>query len=436
MSSISDVITVSTVIQDRSASRASFGSIGIFTAHTLGPAVRTYNTDPNGLAAMVSDGFTTGTDAYAKASAVARQSIKPPKIKIYRRATANAQAVTLLPTITTKDYVYRLSVSYGGTKTDLAYTVLAAATQSTIGTAIAALIDALPGVGATALSGTITVTPTTVGDRFQIDTNGAELTVKDTSPDAGIATDLAAGQLADPDFYGVLTDGYSEAECNAAAAWCEANAKLYVALSSDSDIFTAATTDLASDFKNAGYNRCGVFASRKQSSQMAAAMLGRQLAMDPGRSDWNNKALVGEADNLTATEQANAVTKRASLFLSIAGINVTFNVKTGSARLYDTTRDIDYFEANLAADEFTTLVNTEKMPYTAVGKGQARATAERRGALSETQGIFVPNTFRVNIPKDGADDPADKAAQLLRFSYSAEKQVGIAKMAITGTVSF
>lgn len=436
MSSISDVISSSTLIQDASAARQSFGSIGIFCGHSLGPAVLTYATDPSGLAAMVADGFGTGHDAYVKASAIARQEVKPPRVKIFKRATANAQTKTLLPTNTVEGYVYRFRVMFGGITTEISYTVLASATPTTIGVAIAALIDAITGVDAAASSGTITVTPTVAGNRFFIDTFGAELTVKDTSSDAGIATDLAAGQLLDPDFYAVMTDGYSEAEINAAAAWCEANKKLYVALSNDSDVFTSSSTDIASDLKAAGYHRSGVLASRKQIPNMAAALVGRQLALDPGLSDWNNKRLVGESDNLTGTEQGHAVTKRASLFLNIAGLNVTHNVKAASGRLFDTTRDIDWFESNLAADELLVLVNNEKVPFNLVGKGLVQSAAERRGTLAERAGVFNPSTFVVTMPADGDDDPADKIAQTLRFSWAAEKQIGIAKMAITGTVTF
>lgn len=433
---VSNVVTTSTVVQDKSVSRASFGTIGIFARHTLGPAVRTYATSAAGLAAMVADGIGTGHDAYVKLAAIASQEVKPPTVKIYKRAVANAQTVTLIPVITTEGYIYNFAVkNQAGVSTAITYTVLAAATATTIGTALAALIDAIAGIGAVSVTGTITVTPTVAGDRFFIDVPKGDLTVKDTSADAGIATDLAAGQLLDPAFYGVLTDGYSESEINASAAWAQANGKLYLGLTNDSDVFTGSATDVASDMQTAGYTRCGVVATRYQSTQAHAALMGRQFAQSPGSSDWNNKVLIASADNLTDSQLAFAVGKNATLFLSIAGLNVTHNAKTSQGRLYDTTRDIDWFDANLAADLFSTLVNNEKIPYSAIGKALIQASAEKRGALAVSGGVFTPGTFAVQMPIDGADDPADKAAQLLRFTWTATKSIGIAKIAVSGTVS-
>ncbi len=434
MAQISDVVGVTTIVQDRSVSRSSFGTIGIFAAHTLGPAVRTYATNESGLAAMIVDGFTAGHDAYIKLSKINSQAIKAPRVKVYRRVTPNVQTVTMTVTNTTTGYVYRWVVHYGGIATAQSYTVLAAATVTTVAVAIAALIDGLAGVAATPAVAVITITQQSAPNRFMIDTYGAEFTVKDTSADAGIATELAAGQALDPDFYGVATDGYSEAEIGAAAAWCEANGKEYLALTNDSDVLTGVTTDVASDLKAAGYNRSGVLVSRSQSSQMGVATMARQFATEPGTSDWNNKSLVGVGDNFTATEQSNAEGKRANMFLAFPGLNATYNMTTASGRLWDTTRDIDWFDANLAADEFLYLVNNEKVPYNLHGKGGVQAVAEKRGLLAESKGVFNPATFVVTMPADGADDPADKLAQLLRFTWTAQKQIGIKKMQITGTV--
>src|SRR5690606_6065036 len=153
--------------------------------------------------------------------------------------------------------VYDFAVDAGGIVTPLQYPVPGSADDEVVATGIVALIHAVTGVDCADDVGSMTVTPTTAGDRFFLDTN-SDLVVKDISADAGIATDLAAGQALDPDFYGVVTDGYSEAEINAAAAWCEANGKEFIGLTNDTDVVTASTTDVASDFYAAGYNRCGV----------------------------------------------------------------------------------------------------------------------------------------------------------------------------------
>jgi hypothetical protein len=176
--------------------------------------------------------------------------------------------------------------------------------------------------------------------------------------------------------------------------------------------------------------------SRSQSSQPAAALMGRQLYFDPGLSQFNNRPLVGVADNLSATERGNAIGKRCGLFENVDGVNVSTNVQCGSGRLFDTTRDVDWFEANVAAEEFLALVRNEKVPYNIIGKGIIRAAFGKIAALAESRGVFEAGSTVFVAPKDGADDPADKAASKLKHTYSAKKSVGIALIDVAGTVSF
>jgi hypothetical protein len=285
MTSVSDIVNVQTVIQDQSVTRPSFGAIGFIMKHALGPGKREYPCTPAGVTAMASDGIPLGHDAYIKLQAIVAQDVRATKIKLFNRTTGITKTVTLTVTKTTAGFPYNWEVVLPatGVKTAQSYTVPSSGspTLTTIATAIAALIQALTGTSATSSVADITVTPETVGDLFQINTFGPEFTYKDNSADAGVATELAAAQALDKDFYAVMTDDYSEAGCNAVAAWAQANKKIYLALSNDGDILTGSTTDLASDFKAAGYTRCGVMFSRSQSSQPAAALMGRQLYFDP-----------------------------------------------------------------------------------------------------------------------------------------------------------
>jgi hypothetical protein len=116
-------------------------------------------------------------------------------------------------------------------------------------------------------------------------------------------------------------------------------------------------------------------------------------------------------------------------------VALTYNVMAASGRLFDTTRDVDWFEANLQSDELAMLVNNEKLTYDAQGKALVEASARRRGSIAEGKGVFVTGSFDVDIPKDGEDDPADKADGLLRWSWTAQKLIGMRKMAISGEVT-
>lgn len=436
MTDISNVVSSSVSILDAFVGRPNFGIAALVVFHTLaGPDYREYDTTAAGLAEMVTDGFTTGHAAYVKASAVARQQPHINKVRVYKRAAANAQTVTVVPTVTTEGYVYNFTVYFGGVAYPVTYTVLASATQTTIAAALTALITAIVGVDATASTITITVVPTTAGTRFWLDTAKSDLTIKDTSADAGIATDLATAQALAGDFYGVDIDGASEAEINAAAAWVEANKKLALFLTHDSDVATSATTDIASDLKTAGTHRCGALITRYPSNAMNIGLVGHQFAKNPGSSNWNNRILSGSADVWTSTQLSNATAKRAVFFTVIGGNNQTYNVRAASGRLFDTTRDLDFFEANLQADILTALLNAEKLPYSAQGKSVIEAVMRARGLNAEKMGIFIDGSFDVDMPADGEDDPADKAAGLLRCAWSAVKEIGIDKVAVSGIVT-
>jgi hypothetical protein len=96
-----------------------------------------------------------------------------------------------------------------------------------IGTGTNQLVAALAG---SAGSRTLTLTAAAAAKFFGLRVyKRAALSIKQDHADPGIATDLAAIKLESNAWYGLITLFNSEALCNAAAAWVEANSKLYPA---------------------------------------------------------------------------------------------------------------------------------------------------------------------------------------------------------------
>lgn len=432
------LVTISISIQDKAASVASFGIPLILAYHEVGPGVRTYAATPVGLAAMVTDGFTVNESSYRLASAIVAQSPVCSYFKVYPRSAPNDQDVTLTPTDTTEGFVYEFTVTnWAGTTTTVTYTNGAAETATTIATALQVLLDAITGVDAVDNTGSVTISPTTSGERFFLLGVPRELTFKDAATDAGIATDLAAAAVADLDWYGLVIDSHCETEILAAAAWCESNKKIHLATCLDSDIYDSGdSTDVVSQLRAASYNYTKCFATRDGKSHAGAALIGRQFSRDPGSSTWHAKTLSGvTVDNLTETEFANAKAKGALLYVPIAGINMTHEPYE-SGRYLDLTRGTDWLEANMAADVVTLFANSERIPYTNVGISEVENVVATRLGIAETQNGLIASGWVTAVP-DVADVPtADKATRTLNnVTFDAVFQGAVHSVAITGTIT-
>lgn len=410
MVAINNVVGFNVLIQDSAPSRSSFGTIAVLAHHTLSPERLVYETTPDGRSGMLLDGFLATHDAYRKNAAIGSQSPKVPSFKLYNRAAPNAQALTLTPTLTIAGRKYEFEIN-GVT---ISHTNGPAETATTISTALRTQLDLLPNVTAT---GTTTVTlalTDPLGERMYLKNVPRFLTVKDTSPDAGIATDLSNALLEDPDFYGVLIDSNSEAEINSAVAWCQANEKIFHGHTLDGDVVSSSTTDVASDLQAAGYHYGKVWFSRDMVGQLAAAIMGRQFSRAPGSSTWENQRLTGIVpDDLTPTELTNAREKGAGVYLRF-GLDAaaTFNTAASSGRFLDLTRDTDWLKANAQADVLAYLLNQEKVPFTQAGIDGVESVLRARFTLAEDAGVLDAG-WEITLPSIADIDPADKALRQL-----------------------
>jgi hypothetical protein len=413
MVALSQVVGFNVVIQDAAPSRASFGTIAVLAYHAFGPNRLVYDTTPDGRAAMLLDGFSASHDAYRKNLAIGSQSPKVPQIKVYNRAAPNAQALTLTPTVTTPGRKYEFELN----GVALSHTNGASETATTIcdafRTQITAAAAKLPNVTA---AGTATLTlslTAATGERMYLRNVPRFLTVKDTSTDAGIATDLADALLEDSDFYGVLIDSTSEAEILAAAAWCQANGKILHGQSIDSDILGSGTTDVCSDLQAANYHYAKAWYSRDMVGQLAAAIMGRQFSRNPGSSTWENQELSSVvADDLTPTELANALAKNCGFYLRFGNQGATRNTAAASGRFLDLTRDTDWLVANAQADVFTYLQNQEKVPFNQGGIDGIEGVLRSRFTLAEAAGVLDAG-WNITLPNIADIDPADKVLRRL-----------------------
>jgi len=229
--SINDIISSTTTVSSASVQQEGFGTPLILAQEV--PAgftnrVREYES----LAEMVSDSFPTTKSTYLAAAKLFGQTPAPSSVKIGRRALLSTKTIKLKCLSATEGDKYAITFVLAGVEFAITYTVLAAATTTTVATAITSLITAITGIDATSSTDTITVVATAgAGTLFSAkdwwDTNRQTFYLTDTTADPGIATDLAAVLLEDSDWYGLTIDSESKAEILAAAAWAESNKKLF-----------------------------------------------------------------------------------------------------------------------------------------------------------------------------------------------------------------
>jgi hypothetical protein len=436
----SEVVSVAITLADRAPIAANFGTPAIFcNAPYIGG--RSYELSPEGLAAMVTDGFALTNRGYLMAQSMCSQAPHTETVVIYNRAANNAQAIDLTPTNTTVGFVYEFELVSGTTAATITFTVVTGTVAAIVTGIVAAIAASSVSALVTETDSTtkVTVAPTVAGTHIQVNGAPRELTVKDTSPDAGIATDLAAAALVH-DFYAFVIDSYSELEANAAATWAEANAKLFLHQSADTtDWADAAGTGVAKDFSTAAYNRSAVVPTRDMSGNAAAGLLARQLSQDPGTSSWAFKDITGaDPDSFTATESTNLKGKNALPFILDSGARHTLYGKAASGRSFRITQAIDLLEARIKEAVLDVFLNNEYVPYSQEGFDQIEAAI--RGVLSRFSkprtGFIDPTSIQVVMPDPATATTADKAAGLINsVRFSCTIPADALRVVVKGTVA-
>jgi len=440
--SLSEIVNVTITAETTSPTRAGFGVPLIAGYHTAWlNRVREY-TDLTGL---VDDGIAATHPIYRCAAKILAQNPRVTKFKVGRRGLVHTQKWRLIPTNTTEGLVYTLDfVKPDGTAAQATYTVAPADTVALIIDGLVAAINALASFAMTAVDNTtnMDLTVDTPGELFDVVVN-KELTIKDTTTDPGIATDLAAILTEDPtDWYGLVLDSNSEAEGLAAAAWAESNGKLLAVNSYDSEILDSiVTSDFFSDAQAAGYARTFGIWAKGILSYAGAAWMGKLFPFDPGTETWAFKTLasvvVSSNADLTSGQRTTILSKGGNYYHAVAGVSITRFGKTFADEFIDITRYIDFLQARLQENIFGLLVNALKIPYTDGGvdliKSEILAQLNRgiaAGAIAATPAPTVTAPLVADVAA------VDRAARLLPdVKFTAQLAGAIHTITITGTLT-
>lgn len=268
------------------------------------------------------------------------------------------------------------------------------------------------------------------------------LSVAQDHADPGIAADLAAIKQASSAWYGLVTLYNSSLLVQAAAAWVEANTKLYIVASSDSTIATVAYSvggaDVFNKLFDAAYARTGPIFHTAPDDFADAAEIARWFPIDPGGDDWRLKTLTGVTIKAyTDTWITNIKAKCANYYSDLGGANVVQGEGKVSANEYiDVIRFRDWYVARLQERIANLLIQAEKIPFTDAGIALVEKEIKAQNSAGVRAGGIAPNTadtpIVVTVPSLASISSADKQARWLKGVTSTWTLAGaIHKLSVT-----
>lgn len=287
-----------------------------------------------------------------------------------------------------------------------------------------------------------TVTGDAAGEWFALD--GASVddwSIVVDHADPGVATDLAAINVADSSWYALHTMYNSDAYVKAAAAWVESNKKVYVFDVVESEAVTDAsdgTQGTLDDLKTLGYSRVMGAYHPNPSEMLAAAWMGKRLPLDPGSETWKFAQLSGvSTTNLTSTQRTNLVNRNANFYETVAGVSFMSEGTTFDGDYMDVRRGLDWIESDMAAGVLTAIAGNSKVPYTNAGIAIVEAAVRKTLRRAVARQIIADDpAFVVTVPKVADVASGDKSARRLTdVRFSATLAGAIHKTVITGVVS-
>ncbi len=364
-----------------------------------------YFTDP---ADYVTAGGSTSDTEYKHLVTAFSQALSPTQVGVGTRTAAVAQVDTMtVPTVTD------LAV-YNGTLNGVAWTFTAGSstTAALILAGIKAAIDALAQpVTTLVVAGTsMTTTANVAGNGFAITLGTVKLANAHTTPNHGIADDLATLQAYSNLWYGLDITSSTDADILEAASYIETQKKIFFGNSNSSSIYSNSTTDVASLLQGLSYKRTAILATKisaNLTAGMGAGWLGGMLPYPPGSATYKFKQLVGVSpDSWSSTERAFMIGvlgtsngKNANIYETVGSSNITEEGKMAGGQFIDMTVGIDWFESTMQTNIFAALVEAAKVPYTDEGAAiigtaiwQTIGQAQTRGFVDASQAptVFIP----------------------------------------------
>lgn len=244
-------------------------------------------------------------------------------------------------------------------------------------------------------------------------------------------------------WYGLCVATRVNADQQDIADWVQANEKLCIFASSDTNILASGTQTTIADYvKTNSLDRSAVIYSPNVTDATDddcpdAAWFGKMFPKDPGSATWAFKTLAGVATyGLTSSQFTQGLGRNANLYVNVAGVSITKNGTVGTGEYLDVMHGIDWLKARIQNLIFTPIAQLDKVPFTDAGVqvivGQLRAALEEGVSVN----LLAADSIEITYPKVADVSAINKAARLLPdVKFTATLAGAIHKTEIDGVVS-
>ena len=278
---------------------------------------------------------------------------------------------------------------------------------------------------------------------FSQEISPQQVVIGDRDTAEALGDELADMQEAFGDWYALILTRQGDeaaqlADIAAAAVWIEARNKIYIGCIDQASMITAATDDIASTLKTAGYDRTAIMYSTDHESYPEAAWMGRCLPTDPGSLTWRNRTLAGiTVDNLTTTAVNYLKDKNANYYEHISGVNMISSAAAmASGEFIDIIRGTDWLQARIAEGVFFRLVTADKIPFTTQGIAVIENELRYRLEKAVDVGLLVDGSIVITAPNIVDVDPLEKGQRFLNnMAFTAQLAGAVHKITIVGKLT-
>lgn len=429
-------VNISINLRSPSVTSAGFGIPLTMSVHTtFAERLRIYTS----AADMLTDGFTVGSAEYLIVNTMFSQVKRPERVIVGRRNTPTAQIGNY--GLAADTYTGNVVITINGAASTFVASSSSAsvvitgllAELATNAEVVAGRVSVASGAGNSVdVTSLVAGVSFTLAGTYSIQSN---ITITTPTPNVGIAEDLALVSAENDDWYALLIPERDRNNIFETATRVQSLTKLFLAQSADAAVVAASfdsgdpSTDIASELFALNFFRTSLWYDSDSSSQLAAAVAGRNLPEVAGSITWAYTTLVGvSVVSLTTTQESNLLTKNGNSYGESSGASFTFfgQVSDSTFRFIDVLRGQDQLVARIEENMTALLIIVGKIQFTQRGMDQleepirsALVQGVTDGYIAETRidlaGDTVPG-FSVQAPNVADISAIDKAARAITAS--------------------
>lgn len=244
------------------------------------------------------------------------------------------------------------------------------------------------------------------------------------------------------EWFGFCLETRTDADILAAAEWAEGHGRLFFAQSSDSDILTSSTSDIATQLQDLSYQLTAVAYYSDDADYFdvgwMVGFLGHSFdEKAPGATYNQVKGIAPDLDDTTG--QLNAEGKNANYYSTLKGQGATFGGTVADGHDIEHIVTGEWVKARLSEAIATLFLGAAergaRIPFNDQGIAMFEQATFDVLMLGERIGHFNPGTSAVDMPSRADIAPGDLQQGLLRYQWGAQYSGAIKEVSIQGYVS-